>query len=354
MNQFILNKRLIAKGKKTYFIADIAANHDGDINRAIDLIFLAKEAGADCAKFQHFEANSIVSDEGFKSLKSLNTHQSKWKKSVAEIYDQYHTKREWDNELVSTCLNAKIDFMTTPYNMDAVDELKDHMSAFKIGSGDITYLPLLEKVSNLNKPVFLATGAASIDEVDRAVTIFSKVPLCLMQCNTNYSGSLENFSYINLNVLKNYAVKYSNIELGLSDHTPGHSTVLGAIALGAVAIEKHFTDDNNREGPDHSFAMNPKSWREMVNAAREIELSMGDGIKRVEKNEKDTIIVQRRAIRVRHDLPSGKRISEQDLDYLRPCSPNEISPMEYKKVVGKKLIKSLKFGQAIKWEDLTD
>lgn len=354
MKEFILNNKLITKGEKTYFIADIAANHDGDVNRAIDLIFLAKESGADCAKFQHFEAKSIVSDFGFNTLNTLETHQSKWKKSVIEVYDQYHTKREWDKKLVNACLDADIDFMTTPYNLDVVNELKEYMPAFKIGSGDITYLPLLEEVSNLNKPVFLATGAASLEEVNKAVKIFDKVPLCLMQCNTNYSGSLENFSYINLNVLKTFTSKYPNIELGLSDHTPGHTTVLGAIALGAVAIEKHFTDDNCRLGPDHSFAMNPKTWSEMIDRARELELSMGDGIKRVEENEKNTIIVQRRAIRAKKDLPIGTKITEKDFEYLRPCNPNEITPMEYKKVIGKRLIKSLKFGEAIKWADLQD
>lgn len=354
MKEFILNNKLITKGEKTYFIADIAANHDGDVNRAIDLIFLAKESGADCAKFQHFEAKSIVSDFGFNALHSLETHQSKWEKSVVEIYDQYHTKREWDKKLVNACLDADIDFMTTPYNLDVINELKEYMPAFKIGSGDITYLPLLEEISNLNKPVFLATGAASIEEVSNAVKIFDKVPLCLMQCNTNYSGSLENFSYINLNVLKTFASKYPNVELGLSDHTPGHTTVLGAIALGAVAIEKHFTDDNSRLGPDHSFAMNPKTWSEMIDRARELELSMGDGVKRVENNERNTIIVQRRAIRAKHDLPIGKKITENDFEYLRPCNSNEITPMEYKNIIGKKLIKSLKFGEAVKWSDLQD
>ena len=354
MQNFIINNRLLRKGEPAYFIADIAANHDGELQRAVDLIFKAKEAGADCAKFQHFEAESIVSDFGFSSLTSLNTHQTKWEKSVAEVYDQYHTKRDWDVQLLNACLDAKIDFMTTPYNVAAVEYFKNHVPAFKIGSGDITYLPLLETVAQCEKPVFLATGAASMHDVSKAVEVFSEVPICLMQCNTNYTGSLENFSYVNLNVLRSFSVKYPNLELGFSDHTPGHAAVLGAVTLGAVAIEKHFTDDNSRTGPDHSFALDPESWSEMVNRTRELELSLGDGVKRVEHNEKNTIIVQRRAVRAKYQLQSGSVLKESDFDFLRPCDDGDISPMDFKSLVGKKLCKQLDRGESIKWKDLRD
>ena len=112
--------------------------------------------------------------------------------------------------------------------------------------------------------------------------------ICLLQCNTNYTGSLENFKYINLNVIKSFSLMYPGIPLGLSDHTPGHTTVLGAIALGARVIEKHFTDDCSRIGPDHSFAMDPSTWVAMVEASREMEYALGDGVKRVELNEIET------------------------------------------------------------------
>ena len=123
-----------------------------------------------------------------------------------------------------------------------------------------------------------------------------------MQCNTNYTGSLENFKYININVLKDYKKQFKDTILGLSDHTPGHETVLGAIALGAKSVEKHFTDDNNRVGPDHDFAMNPDTWKEMVLRARELELSLGNAVKKVEKNETETVIIQRRSIRLNKDF----------------------------------------------------
>ena len=133
-----------------------------------------------------------------------------------------------------------------------------------------------------------------------------KTDLALLQCNTNYTGSLENFKYINLNVLNTFKNIYPSMILGLSDHTPGHSTVLGAIALGARIIEKHFTDNCEREGPDHKFSMTPKTWKEMVDRSRELESSLGSGIKEIEKNELETVVLQRRSLRL-------KMISKKEL-----------------------------------------
>ena len=145
--QFNIGNVEIGIHKPTYFIADIAANHDGEINRAKDLIWKAKESGADCAKFQHFEASKIVSSVGFKQMSSKLSHQAKWKKSVYEVYDFYHTKKLWTNELIQTCKDADIEFMTTPYDINAIDEFANLISAFKIGSGDITYHEALVKAS---------------------------------------------------------------------------------------------------------------------------------------------------------------------------------------------------------------
>lgn len=353
MNDFRIKNRKLESGLPTYFIADIAANHDGNLTRALDLISLAKEAGADCAKFQHFESSSIISDTGFRSLNSIDTHQSSWDKSVSEIYDIYHTRREWDMELITKCEQLEIDFMTTPYNFDAVDRFEKHLAAFKVGSGDITYLPLLEKLASYGKPVFLATGASNMGEVDAAVNVFrKKAPLCLMQCNTNYTGSLQNFNYVNLRVLKTFAEKFPNLVLGLSDHTPGFVAVLGAVSLGASAIEKHFTDDTGRVGPDHAFSMDPNTWKEMVERTRELEACMGDGIKRVEENEINTNIVQRRAIRIKFDVGAGHIVNFDDLEFLRPCDKNDISPSFVKKILGMKIVKPLKRGEALTWRNL--
>lgn len=354
MKDILIENRLIGKNHPTYFIADIAANHDGDIERAIKLIYLCAEAGADAAKFQHFNAKTIVSDHGFKSLGGQLSHQSKWKKSVFDVYKDASLNPDWTPILKQTCEDAGIAFLTSPYSYELIDKVDDFLSAYKIGSGDITWLGIVDYIASKNKPVLLATGASTQNEVDLAVSTLQKrnSEIILMQCNTNYTASLENFKYINLNVLNEYKRRFPDIILGLSDHTPGHSTVLGAVSLGARAIEKHFTDDTNREGPDHKFSMNFKTWKEMVDRTRELELSLGAEIKRVEKNEQETVIVQRRAIRVKKDLEVGHVITENDLEFLRPCPVDAIPPYEYKKILGKKIALNLKAGEYIKWKSI--
>lgn len=349
-----IGTRVIAADKPTYFIADIAANHDGQLGRAKELIWRAKEAGADCAKFQHFLADHLVSAVGFSSMDSQLSHQASWKRSVTETYDRYHTRRDWTQQLIETCRQADIEFMTTPYDFDAIDMFAGIVPAYKIGSGDITFHAAVDRIARVGKPVLLATGATTFDEVERVVDLIlrSNSALCLMQCNTNYTGSLENFRYVNLNVLKTYAARWPGMILGFSDHTPGHSAVLGAIALGARVIEKHFTDDNSREGPDHKFALNPQTWRSMVDASRQMEAAFGDGVKRIEDNETETIIVQRRALRVRHRLPAGTILEEAHLEALRPCPKGAVSPDSLGSILGRKLKVDKDAGREVLWTDL--
>lgn len=344
-----INGREISIVSPTYFIADIASNHDGDIERAKELIWLAKEAGADAIKFQHFKANKIVSDHGFKNLGIKMSHQTTWKKSVFDIYKQYECDRNWTGELVKTAKEAKIDFMTTPYDTEAVELLDPYIPVYKIGSGDITWTHLIEIIAKKNKPVILATGASNMEDVERAVDVILRYnrQFVLLQCNTNYIGSPENYKYINLRVLQSFALRYPNMILGLSDHTPYHAAVLGAIALGARVIEKHFTDNNEREGPDHAFSMNPKTWKEMVERSRELELALGNGIKRIEPNETDTLVVQRRCLRLIHNINTGEKIKENDLEALRPAPKGAIEPYEISKVVGKTLAISKFAGDAL-------
>ena len=349
-----IDGKLIGLNHPTYFIADIAANHDGDINKAKELIFLAAEAGADAAKFQHFQAKTIVSDEGFKSLKTQQSHQAKWKKSVFEVYQDASVNWDWTEDLKSTCDEAGIPFMTTPYSLEVIDFIDKFIPAYKIGSGDITWLEMLEKVAKQNKPYFLATGASSMDEVHFAVknALSINPQLGLMQCNTNYTASLENFKYIQLNVLKCYKSMYPDLVLGLSDHTPGHATVLGAVTIGARVIEKHFTDNTTREGPDHAFSMDPSTWKDMVDSTRELEISLGSGIKKVEDNELETVVVQRRSLRAVRNLKEGHILSYGDFEALRPCPIDAITPSHIRAIVGQQISRDIEKGDYLKASDL--
>lgn len=351
-----IGERALALDSPAYFIADIAANHDADLGRAKDLIKRAKDAGADAAKFQHFDAPKIVSDYGFRHLSGVQTHQSKWDKSVFDVYKQYSLNHDWSHELNETARAVGIEWMTTPYDMEATDRVAEMVPAFKIGSGDVTWLEFLTYTASKGKPMLLSTGASDFAEVEEAVDAILAVnrQLCLLQCNTNYTGELENFKYVNLRVLQTYARRWPGMPLGLSDHTPGHATALGAIMLGARIIEKHFTDDTTRKGPDHGFSMDPRTWREMVQCARELENALGDGIKRVERNEIESAVVQRRSLRLKRNLAAGTVVKPEHLVSLRPAPSGSIAPSRISKVLGRRVIRDLKEGAELHFDDLAE
>ena len=344
----------ISKNKRTFFIADIAANHDGKLSRAVELIKKAAEAGADAAKFQNFKAKTIVSDFGFKAIGSKQSHQSEWGESVYDTYDKAAIALEWTQALKEACEKEGIEYFTAPYDLDLIEGLEKYVTAWKIGSGDITWLEMIEKLAKRQLPLLIATGASSLDDVKRAMkTALSHTSnVGLMQCNTNYTASKENFQYINLKVLDTYRELFPTTVLGLSDHTYGHTTVLGAITKGAQLIEKHFTDDNSRKGPDHKFSMNPESWKAMVVSARELEHALGDGIKRVERNEEDTVVLQQRSLRAKRTLQKGEVITEKDLIPLRPCPSNSLKPYQINKLLGKTLIKNIEEGDNVLEADI--
>jgi sialic acid synthase SpsE len=347
MGSFTVNGKAIGKDSPTYFIADIAANHDGSLHRAKELIRLAAEAGADAAKFQNFKAEKIVSDVGFSNLGASLGHQTAWKKSVFEVYQDASLPGDWTPELRDACEQAGIEYFSSPYDRESVDLLDPYVRMYKIGSGDITWLEIIEYIARKNKPVLIATGASSLADVQRAMDALT--PLCrdvvLMQCNTNYTGSRENFRCVNLNVLRTFGRIYPNAVLGFSDHTPGHAAVLGAVALGARVVEKHFTDDTGRAGPDHRFSMTPAAWRDMVERVRELEAALGDGVKRVEENERNTAIIQRRALRAVRGLPEGHVLARADVEALRPIPEDGLPPHALAELLGQKLSRPIARGE---------
>jgi sialic acid synthase SpsE len=350
----LIADRKIGITEPAYFIADIAANHDGKLSKALDLITAAAESGADAAKFQHFRASKIVSDKGFRQLQSGLSHQTKWVKSVFETYSDASIPWEWTEILADHANKNGIHFFTSPYDLEAVDHIDPFVPAYKIGSGDINWLEIVKYISAKQKPVILASGASTLQEVEVAMNTVMEIndQIAIMQCNTNYTGSRENLEFINLNVLKSFGQKFPKAILGLSDHTLGDVTVLGAITLGARMIEKHFTLRREDEGPDHSFSMTPSSWQTMVNRSRDLEAALGDGLKKVEKNELDTVIIQRRGLRISHKLPAGSVIRREDLVALRPCLDSEFSAANIEKFVGRVTSKDLDFDDELNSECL--
>ena len=345
MNKIKLGNKII-DDNSLYFIADIGANHNGSLEKALKLIHLAKDSGADAAKFQNFQANKIVSKTGFDNMKGKLSHQSKWEKSVFEVYEDASISKDWTKILKEECDKVGIDYFTSAYDFESVDIVDKYVDLYKIGSGDISWLEIIDYILDKKKPVLIATGASTSADVARVMDMAMKKTndLVLMQCNTNYTGSVENYKFCNLNVLKQFSEDYPNVVLGLSDHTAGHATTLGAIALGARVIEKHFTDDNNQVGPDHGFAMNPTTWRDMVDRSYELLVALGDGQKRVEPNEEQSKLVQRRCLRVVKDLKKGHILKNDDFIALRPISKGGFEPFEKDVLLGKELLEDVKAG----------
>ncbi len=345
-----IGKKQIGINRPTLFIAEIGSNFDGNLNKAKDLIYAAKESGADVAKFQHYSADSLVSDIGFKKLKINSTHQKDWKGSVYDTYKKASLNPEWTAELYQTCKKAKILFMTSPYSIELADYVSKYLPAFKIGSGDITWLEELKHIARKKKPVLLATGASNMNEVIEAVMTISKINknLVLMQCNTNYTNSQKNLKYFNLSTINTFQSIFPNIITGLSDHSQNDDAVLAAVSLGARVIERHFTDSTKHIGPDHSFSTDVKSFKTLVKKVRDLELMLGDGIKRVEKNEKDTIIVQRRSLFAKKNIIKNQKIKKEHIIPLRPFLKGALGANLIKRIIGKKSRVNIPKGQILK------
>ncbi|MFQ5616012.1 MAG: N-acetylneuraminate synthase family protein [Anaerolineales bacterium] len=352
--QIQIANRTISLNHPTYFIADIAANHDGDLDRAIELIRLAKEAGADAAKFQNFRAPKIVSDYGFKSLGGQLSHQAEWEKSVYEVYDDASVSFDWTPILKEACDEFGLHYFSSPYDYEAIEMLDPYVPAYKAGSGLMSWPAALVRMAGFGKPVLIATGAADLSDVVRAVRAVSEIndQIVLFQCNTNYTASDENYDYLHLNVLKTYATLFPNVILGLSDHTHSPAPVVGAVALGARVIERHFTDDNDRPGPDHKFALNPQTWADMVGQVRTLERALGSPDKRVADNEKETYLLQRRCLRATRDIKAGETLAPDMLEPLRPNVPGAVQAWDADAIIGKKARIDMPYGMELRWENV--
>ncbi|HEY6074472.1 MAG TPA: N-acetylneuraminate synthase family protein, partial [Anaerolineales bacterium] len=282
------------------------------------------------------------------------SHQASWKRSVVEVYRAASIPFEWSEILLDECREAGIEYFSSPYDFKAIDFLDQYVKVYKAGSGEIDWIEALERMASKGKPFFVATGASTIGEVQQAVHAILKInkQLVLMQCNTNYTASPDNYDHLNLNVLRTYAAMFPEVVLGLSDHTHALAPVLGAVTLGARVIERHFTDSNDREGPDHKFAMNPENWAKMVEETRLLERSLGGPDKFIAENEKQTAVVQRRCLRAARDIKAGETFTREMIDVLRPATPGAIKPDQIAEVIGTKALCDLPLGRELRWTDL--
>lgn len=343
-----IGNKIIGDTHPTYFISEIGANFDGSIEKAKHLIDAAKKAGADCAKFQTFSTPRIVSEGGFSHMQLKGVHGS-WGRTVSEVFKDAEFPVAWHKEIADYCKVVGIDFSTSPYFKEAVDLCVDLDVPFiKIGSGDITWLEMLDYIARKGKPVMLATGDATMSEIDEAVRTIEATgnkDLVLMQCITNYPSKIES---ANVNVLKTYQSAF-DVLTGYSDHAPGHVVALASVVIGGRVIEKHFTLNKTDKGPDHPHSMEPQEFRFMVDSIREVERAMGSTRKEVVAEEGETVYVQRRCLYAKQDLKKGHIMTSEDIDILRPALgiPPKFKPM----IIGKECKEDIVKGQPLFWNN---
>jgi N-acetylneuraminate synthase len=343
-----IGNKILGENHPTYFIAEIGANFDKNIDKAKRLIDAAKAAGADCAKFQTFSTPKIVSEGGFSRMQLKGVHGS-WGRTVSDVFKDAEFPVEWHKEIADYCKEIGIDFSTSPYYKEAVDLCMELDVPFiKIGSGEITWLEMLKYIAGKGKPVMLATGDATMSEIDdaiRAIESTGNMDVVLMQCITNYPSKIDS---ANVNVLKTYQTAY-NILTGYSDHAPGHVVALASVVIGGRVIEKHFTLSKKDIGPDHPHSMEPQEFKFMVDSIREVERAMGSTRKEVVEEEGETVYVQRRCLYAKNNLKVGQIVKEEDIDVLRPALG---IPPKYKDIIiGKTCKIDIEAGQPLFWEN---
>ena len=309
--------RTISDQSPVYIIAEIGSNFDGNLKKALKMIDLAAEAGADCAKFQSFLPDKIISKSGFGKIR--NSFQAKWAKPVYQVYQEASLPREWHIKLKRHCDKRGIDFASAPYDTAAVDLLLDIGVPFlKIGSGEVSNLEFIRYAARTKKPLLISVGSVTLAEIDEMMQVIRKTgneKIVLLQCVTNYPSPFEDANIRFIETLRSAF----GVMVGYSDHTLGHTVPLGAVALGAKVIEKHFTDNKKGAGPDHAFALDIKELRTMVKAIRNLEKALGSGVKTIYASEAETQILQRRGLYTAVDIKRGQVITRDMLTILRPA-----------------------------------
>jgi N,N'-diacetyllegionaminate synthase len=300
---------------------------------AKQLIDVAASAGADYVKFQTFKAEKLVQKKAGKAAYQIaNTGNDD---SQFDMLKKLELSEEDHQVLIDYCRQKNIQFLSTAFDMDSVDFLKDKIAVYKIPSGEITNLPYLQKVAGLKLPIILSTGMATMQEVKDTVAILTqhgtdKNTITVLHCNTEYPTPMQDVNLLAMQSMQ----KELNVAIGYSDHTLGIEVPIAAVALGATVIEKHFTVDRNSEGPDHKASLEPEELKAMIKAIRNIEQALGNGIKMPSSSEQKNIAIARKSIVAGSFINAGDIFTEENLTVKRPG--NGISPMQWNNVLGKK------------------
>lgn len=329
----------------TFIIAEIGVNHNGNVELAKKMIKSASECGVDAVKFQTFTADDLVTENAKTALyQEVNTNEC----SQYEMLKKLELTFDDFKELKEYALKNNVEFISSPFDIKSVDLLEElDVNLYKLGSGELTNFELIDYIQKTDKPIILSTGMATLDEIRETYDfIKNKDNLIILHCITGYPTE---FKEANLNFIKSLQSEF-NVPIGFSDHSPGIELPIAAVALGACVVEKHFTLDKNLEGPDHKASLNPIEFKAMVDAIRNVEVAMGDGIRKFSENENEIKKIARKSIVINGDACKGTIIKRDILSIKRPGTG--IPPKFIGKVVGKKLINDLKANSVLKWDDL--
>jgi N-acetylneuraminate synthase/N,N'-diacetyllegionaminate synthase len=340
-----IGKRVVGAAHPCYVIAEIGVNHNGSLSMARDLVMAAKRAGADCAKFQTFHAESLVTSGAAKAAYQQRT--TGHKESQLDMLKRLELSREAHGELIALCAREGIDFLSTPYSEDDARLLADlGVAAFKVPSALIVEPEFLRSLANLGKPLILSTGMASLSEVREAVAVVRDTgnrDLILLQCTTEYPTSIDD---ANVRVMQTLAAAFE-VPVGFSDHTRSPTAAIVAVGLGASVIEKHLTLDKALDGPDHQASADPAEFSALVAAIREAQLALGHGEKEPTSAERENKVVMRRSVVSRGPIEAGIVLERGMLAVKRPATG--IPPRDLASVIGARTRVAIPADAPLEW-----
>ena len=342
-----INGRIIGDGHPAYIIAEMSANHAGSLERALELVHVAKDAGADCVKIQTYTADTMTIDchnEYFQIEKGT------WEgEKLYGLYQKAYTPWEWQEQLRDEAAKVGIDFLSTPFDPRSVDFLEDlGVHFYKIASFELVDIPLLEYVAAKNKPIIMSTGMGTLEEIQEAVdAIYStgNRQLALMKCSSAYPAKPEE---MNLRTVQDLKERFG-VPVGLSDHSMGAFSAATAVAMGANLIEKHFCISRAVKNPDSSFSMEPQEFREMVEQVREVEKAMGSVQYGVSRQEESNACF-RRSLFVVEDIAAGEVLTPEKIRSIRPAYG--LKPKHYQEVLGRTAKRALRRGTPLSFDDI--
>ena len=343
-----IEDRIISNDSPTFIIAEVGANHNGDLKLAKKCIDAAALCGVDAVKFQTYTTEELLSHK--EAIVTIGQN-GEITQTLKELFDNVTLKREIHKEIYDYAKSKGLICFSTPFSVEGVAFLEElDNPIYKIASSDVNYVDMLEVIGATKKPVFLSTGKCTLPEMDMAIELLQKsgtTDLCLLHCIANYPSKMEN---MNLNVIKTLKQMYPEFIIGFSDHSLGITAALGAICFGAKIIEKHFTINKNLDGPDHWFSMDPNDMKNLVIGIRDLEVAFGTQRKILAQNEVPEKYWATRSLHINKDLKAEDIINKEDLDMLRPGYG--ISPFDRDKVIGIKLAKDIKKGTVLEWAHL--